>query len=307
MKFDNFKLLATGLVAAALPLIHAAPNAGAYSVFESVPMVPEGYSELSTPVDPSRKLLLRIHLAQQNAGGLENRLLQISDPEHVSYGQHMSRLHVEEMLAPKDKSVKLVKDWLNSFDFMKNKDLTLEGQWIKINLEVAQVEEMLKTTYKFYQDNYSGNEDAASQKKAVLRTMEYSLPKALHKHIDMVQPTTMFGMRPLRSTVDRMFTASGAAIDTSKTFDAPAFNLTACNTTITPECLAHLYKFEGYTPKANSKLGVAGYLEEYAQFDDLDIFLKQFAEDKVGNNFTWESIHGGMLLLSCRREIQKTN
>jgi len=269
----------------AITFVYAAPSIK-YSVFEKVHQ-PEGYVEASTSVEPSKLVALQIHLAQ--GGNLEEKLLTISDPSHANYGQHMSRQQVEAMLSPKDSSVKQVKEWLNTFSFMNGKDIEIEGQWIKLDLEVAQVEEMLQTKYKMFDDIRT--EDKAT-KRTVMRTLEYSLPSNLHSHIDMIQPTTMFGMRPHGSSVDRIF-AAPPAIELSN--GRAVFNATACNTTITPECLAHLYKFDGYTPKANSKLGITGYLEEYAQFDDLADFLQIYAPDKVGNNFTWESINGGLL------------
>lgn len=78
----------------------------------------------------------------------------------------------------------------------------------------------------------------------VVRTTSYSLPEHIHGHVDVIQPTTMFGLlKPMRTTshwdedeiVEAEFgatarLASGATVDLS------------CNTTITPTCLKQLYE-----------------------------------------------------------------
>jgi tripeptidyl-peptidase I len=74
-------------------------------------------------------------------------------------------------------------------------------------------------------------------------------------------------------------------------------NVTACNATITPDCLRALYKIGDYEadPAAGSLFGVCGYLEEYAKFDELQTFLDKYAAYAAGENFTYTLINGGLL------------
>ena len=75
-------------------------------------------------------------------------------------------------------------------------------------------------------------------------------------------------------------------------------NATFCNTTITPTCLRELYnigKFQGSLKNGNL-LGICGYLEEYAKYDDLEQFVTTYTpeEDPAIANFTYVLINGGL-------------
>lgn len=99
----------------------------------------------------------------------------------------------------------------------------------------------------------------------LVRTTSYSLPKDLHDHIELIQPTTMFGrFKPEKSTVfsatritstisqdnsASISTASGISVDAS------------CNSTITITCLQQLYNAVGFNPSAKgNSIGITGYL-----------------------------------------------
>lgn len=47
-------------------------------------------------------------------------------------------------------------------------------------------------------------------------------------------------------------------------------------------------------PNVGSNFGVAGYLEQYAKYNDLDRFLNKYASLAVSQNFTYELINGGL-------------
>jgi len=65
---------------------------------------------------------------------------------------------------------------------------------------------------------------------------------------------------------------------------------------ITPSCLRALYNTAGYIPKAThkNKLGVAGYLDQFANRADLQTFLATFRQDAEGTNFTTTLVNGGL-------------
>lgn len=96
----------------------------------------------------------------------------------------------------------------------------------------------------------------------VVRTMGYSLPSVLHGHVDVVAPTTYFSStRSMKATSFRVTEKPGSKATVS------------CANTITPTCLKDLYNTTAYTPKATSsnKLGIVGYLEQYANRADLQV------------------------------------
>lgn len=107
--------------------------------------------------------------------------------------------------------------------------------------------------------------------------------------IQTIQPTTRFGqLHPQFKHVHNKIKAKPPANPTG-------FNASYCNLTITPDCLKGLYRFENFTAQKNqkNKLGVSGFLEQYAQFDDLSNFVKTFAPSSKGLNFSVVSINNG--------------
>lgn len=79
--------------------------------------------------------------------------------------------------------------------------------------------------------------------------------------------------------------ASGGKVDAS------------CNTTITIKCLFQLYNAVGYIPSANvgNRIGVTGYLEQFANNADLQLFFKDQVPAAVGSGFTFVSVAGTLV------------
>lgn len=136
-------------------------------------------------------------------------------------------------------------------------------------------------------------------KDYVVRTLSYGLPRALHDHVDVVAPTTYFStLRSMRAT---SFRQPDVAPLSAKLAAAPpssdAVPAASCANTITPTCLRTLYNTTSYVPSATAvnKLGVAGYLDEFANHADLATFLRRFRTDATGagSNFTTIRINGG--------------
>jgi tripeptidyl-peptidase-1 len=75
-------------------------------------------------------------------------------------------------------------------------------------------------------------------------------------------------------------------------------NVTACNVTITPDCLQALYKFKHFrgSRRNGNELALAGFLEFYAQHDDLAQFLATYDPEAVGSDFATGLINGGVNL-----------
>src|SRR5882762_9714308 len=108
----------------------------------------------------------------------------------------------------------------------------------------------------------------------IVRTLEYSLPRSLRGHVDVVTPTTYFGtMRSMKATSFLQPTIK------SIESDIEGVGAPSCDIAITPSCLRMLYKTAFYKPKATKKnlLGIAGYLEQYANYADLQVCVSFFA------------------------------
>jgi tripeptidyl-peptidase-1 len=208
--------------------------------------------------------------------------MEVSTPDHPRYGKHLKRDELKAMLKPRDESTAAVLDWLKSSG-VAEEDIEENGEWINFVAPVSTAEKMMDTTFKTYQS-------LVRKEMKRIRTMHYSVPVELREHIDMIQPTTRFGqIKPeFSQIIDKDYTSAQMA--------TAAVNQT-CNNAITPQCLKELYNFADYKadPNATTRLGVTGYLEQYARFKDLAQFLKSYAPWATGTNFTWTSVNGGSL------------
>ncbi|EJD06097.1 subtilisin-like protein [Fomitiporia mediterranea MF3/22] len=229
---------------------------------------------------------------------LISTLYQVSDPLHPNYGKHLSRLEAEELVKPHEETVDAVHAWLTAhgIDTTAETSRNSAGDWISVRLPLERVEKMLHAKYSIYQHTQTG--------ERIVRTLAYSLPRGLHDHVDLVQPTTMFdNMRKMHATFhvneeagDLNLTNSEAALP--DVIGPAGQNISAsCNTTITPTCLMQLYRTEGYVLQAADKgnrIGVTGYLEQFVNFVDLQTFYSKFRPDAIGFNVSVISVNGGL-------------
>ncbi|KDQ08887.1 hypothetical protein BOTBODRAFT_37585 [Botryobasidium botryosum FD-172 SS1] len=246
-------------------------------VKDSLAHVPRGWT-LHGPAPAHHKIRLRIGLPQSNFAELEKALYDVSDPSSARYGAHLSKEEVEELVAPHPESLDLVEDWLISHGFdVATLDRSPAKDWITIVVPVYQAESMFDTKYNVYKHDATGEE--------LFRTQSYSLPEYLLEHVDVVQPTTMFG-RGMRA----MAKTSHFQSDEPTAFP-PTDNCT--NTRITPACLQDLYKTKGYVPKVpgKNKIGVTG--RQYVNFADLKQFYQTYVPAAVGSTPDVKLVHGG--------------
>ncbi|KAF2488512.1 tripeptidyl-peptidase-like protein [Lophium mytilinum] len=254
--------------------------------------VPEGWKAAETP-NPSRRMHFRIALTKSNQALFEQSLIEVSTPEHARYGQHLKRDELKDMLRPSPEATVAVIEWLRDSN-VRSEDIEEDGEWINFVASVSTAEKMMDAKFTTYRSL-----TRSTVKKT--RTLQYSVPKELHSFIDMIQPTTRFG----QIRANRYQYLSKEIIGAAGT----GLNVTQCNTTVTPACLRDLYKFGTYKidPKAGSKLGVNGFLEEYALFADLAQFNAEYAPWAVGSNFTWTSVHGGVLPQNTQNDSVEAN
>jgi len=69
----------------------------------------------------------------------------------------------------------------------------------------------------------------------------------------------------------------------------------SCNETVTIKCLQQLYNAVGYVPKISEKenrIGVTGFLEQYANIEDLNAFYADQVPQAVGSSFEFISVNG---------------
>ncbi|KDQ19872.1 hypothetical protein BOTBODRAFT_27295 [Botryobasidium botryosum FD-172 SS1] len=270
------------LLALAFALYSVAPSAAAprprhsFVVKDSLAEIPHGWIQHS-PAPEHYSIKLRIGLPQPNFRSLEAQLYEISNPNHHNYGKHLSKEQVDALVAPHKESTQLVDDWLESHGLSQDVlDKSSSGDWVTVTVPVSKAEEMLDCEYHAYK--HPTDDDF------IVRAQSYSVPDYLQGHIDVIQPTTMFGRpKAMRSTIINQ----GLGLDPLGV---------DCHTTATISCLQKLYNTEGYQPlkDSGSRLGIAGYLKEYASYSDLKQFYENWRPDAINGTFDFVSVNGGL-------------
>lgn len=134
-----------------------------------------------------------------------------------------------------------------------------------------------------------------------VRTTSYSLPAHLHEHVDVIQPTTMFGrMKAERSDIfaiedEHNFKVASDLAEEPPIYSGGVTNVpvdAACNSTITISCLQQLYNLGNYTASdtPENSIGITGYLGQYANLEDLQSFYTAYRSDAVNSSFTFISV-----------------
>ncbi|KAH3908194.1 hypothetical protein HBI56_191470 [Parastagonospora nodorum] len=252
------------------------PEDGGETV-EHLRRVPEGWSDVGAP-SADHKMHFRVAVRSADSSLLERTLMDVSSPSSPNYGQHLKRSELKDLIKPRAESSDAVLSWLQASG-IESRDIANDGEWISFRAPVKRAEEMMGAKFSTYQ-----SKTRRDVKK--VRSLSYSVPKEIRRHIDMIHPITRFGqLQPERSQV---FT-QGSAVRTA------AVNAT-CNTTVTPSCLADLYKFADYEVDASApvSIGVNGFLEQYARYSDFVKFTSTYAPKAAGTNFTYTLVAGGL-------------
>ncbi|KZV63258.1 tripeptidyl peptidase A [Peniophora sp. CONT] len=257
--------------------------------------VPEPRNWIKREPAPAEHVVsLKFGLHQAGFDELERHLYEVSDPSHARYGQHLTKGEVETLVAPHADSLATVTGWLKEHG-LEGDDLRLSAaqDWVTVRVPVALAEAMLDTKFHVWEHS-SGD-------STLVRTTSYSLPDHVHPHIELVHPTTYFNRaRALKTTfhfseLSSADTSSPAALGK---IAIPGSDVTvdpSCNTTITVDCIKELYNAVNYTVAAAdvNQLGITGYLEQFANFQDLQSFYAKQVPEAKGTSFNVTLIDGG--------------
>ncbi|KAI9443995.1 tripeptidyl peptidase A [Lactarius indigo] len=247
------------------------------------------------PAPPTHVIPLRIALPRPRFPELEQHLTEISDPFHERYGEQLSKEDVEALVMPHPSSVDAVHEWLEGHGIQKEAcHRSPAGDWVTVRLPVAQAEKMLGTEFRVWKHTKDGD--------VLVRTTEYSLPAHLDKHIELIQPTTAFNRAKGQRTTFRFSPAPDTAspsLSSDEKISVTGSGVTvdaSCNTTITVSCLKQLYNAVDYVPKATDKNAIAltGYLEQFANFADLQQFYADQVPAAINTSFDVVLINGGL-------------
>jgi tripeptidyl-peptidase-1 len=259
---------------------------GSYRVFEQLSGAPEPWAlKAGGQFDGDQSFKLRIHLKNRNMESFHQKVFDVSTPDHPDYGRHLSRVELRDILAPLPQSYDMVAEWLKEKGVSEK--ATIEDDWVIIDGTIGDAAELLQAEYQLFENKATG--------KLTARTLAYSLPNALHAHIDIVAPTIKFSTpSAMRSTIVQNYPVP-AAVKSSPGDVHDGLDVIACNSSITPDCLKALYKFKHFRASARNgnQLALAGFIEQYAQHDDLAQFLGVYSPNANGSDFSTMLINNG--------------
>ncbi|CZR50339.1 related to Tripeptidyl-peptidase sed3 [Phialocephala subalpina] len=262
-----------------------------YQVFESLSVAPTPWVlQGDGKVDADQSFKLRVHLKNRNIAKFQQQVLDVSTPDHPSYGRHLSQLEINNFIAPPKESYDLTLEWLESMGLAGKS--TVENDWVILDGTIGDAEKLLQTEYQLFENTETG--------KTTVRVLEYSIPAALHAYVDIIAPTIKFSTpSPQISTIVKDFEAPDIKFAASSVADVhDGLDVVACNSSITPDCIKALYKFKHFrgSRRNGNEIALAGFLEEYAQHDDLAQFLATYEPTANGSDFKEVLINGGLNL-----------
>ncbi|KZT41769.1 family S53 protease [Sistotremastrum suecicum HHB10207 ss-3] len=264
-------------------LVAAVPHP--FVVHEAINGAPEGFVHAGTP-SPDTELTFRIGLVQNNIAGLQEKLLVISDPASATYGQWMSTEEIVEFTKPSAATDAAVKEWLAE-NGLTAATTSIAGDWLSITTTVGKANTLFNTKFQSFAHPETG--------KSFIRTLAYSIPASLQGAVEVVHPTVTFP-NPLGG-VPRLTASIGKReLNALEKKDLERRAIPAsCATTITPACIQAIYGVP--TTKATSstvKLGVSGFIDQFAQTADLKSFLTKFRTDiSSSTTFALQTLDGG--------------
>ncbi|KAJ6556970.1 Pro-kumamolisin, activation domain-containing protein, partial [Mycena vulgaris] len=253
-------------------------------VHESVAAIPAGFAQVGT-VSPNEEITLRIALAHSDIVGLQEKTYAVSDPANALYGQHLTTEEVAEFVKPPLTTLSPVSAWLTAHGLIPTSVLPLNDV-LQITLPVRKANTLLAADFYAFTHVASGTR--------TVRTLSYAIPAALQAHIRFVHPTVAF-VPPLRvpgvAAINVNYTRRSEAVERRASDAIPA----SCVFDADPSCLQAIFGIP--TAKANHSasnvLGVAGFIDQFANTGDLAQFLANSRSDLVGSTFSVQAVDGG--------------
>lgn len=241
-------------------------------------VVPRGWKAVGRAAK-DENIHLQLGLKQRNEGEIERHLLEVSDPRHSRYGQHLTSAQIHDIISPSHETVTAVHAWLLEHEitplYNPSKD------WVSVVIPIEKAERLLQTEYSVF---------AHDDGSRISRAPQWSLPVHLHDHIDVVQPTTSFFRPKARRSQPILDDAAAgnawwenegkALFSEDAQLDSEKLPiLQVCNVSFTtPRCLRTLYGTLGYKPQATdtNRIGITDYLNETSYRADIYKFLQTF-------------------------------
>ncbi|KAF8267936.1 peptidase S8/S53 domain-containing protein [Lactarius quietus] len=247
--------------------------------------VPSNWEILGPP--PSNTTIdLHIGLLPQSENALIDALYEVSTPGHSKYGAHLSKEQVAQLVAPHRDTLDIINSWLKHHGIPRSTiSVSHGGGWLTVAaVPVSQANEMLGASYQLYRQ--SGTNDTS-----IIRTISYTLPAVLHKHVRTVVPTTYFASTDTQWQSPQRHSLNATSDMASRELGTM---LSSRGNTITPTDLRWLYRTSAYVPAATDKnaFGVVGYGNNYPSHVDLKNFMTKYRTDARDATYKTVEING---------------
>ena len=171
---------------------------------------------------------------------------------------------------PHPETRRLINAWLKYHGIRPSTVSTTHGGgWLTVtDVLVSQANQLLGASYQLYRNLNTSD--------TTIRTVSYALPMVLHKHIQMVAPTTYFSSKrvtpqtPLKRSLE---TAPAPAQSRSGNLETA---LASRADEVWPDFLYWLYETETYIPSAteNNRLAILGLQGQFPSQPDLNMFME---------------------------------
>ncbi|CEJ87169.1 hypothetical protein VHEMI04326 [[Torrubiella] hemipterigena] len=215
---------------------------GSLVQFEKLSAVPTAWASAGK-ADGATVVKAQIGIKQNNIKGLQEKLMDIANPESPNYGKWLSKEELAKFTAPAAADVDAVKAWLAANGITQVSMPT--NDWIEFSAPIHQLESLLDAKYEMYTHSETGHKAP--------RTTAFSIPERLHSVIDVVTPTTTF-YNSIRPYVHNSVAASSN----------------------TPAAIKSQYNVD-YTPVGSSLVATTGFLDVGANHDDFNNFVASYS------------------------------
>ncbi|EPS93872.1 hypothetical protein FOMPIDRAFT_1135359 [Fomitopsis schrenkii] len=251
---------------------------------------------------PETMLNLKFALAQSDPAGLEQALYDVSDPKSANYGNHLTKEDAAAFVAPSNQTVATINKWLANHNLTANV-ISPAGDWLSLQVPVSQANDLFAANFSVFTHDTTGNQ--------AVRTLSYSVPESLVDHLKVIYPTTTFpsmkSLVPIFSAPEPLTsTGGGASGVTGAGGQAVA---ASCDQVVTPTCLQTLYGIPATAAtNQDNQLAVSGFIEQFANGNDLQLFLANLRTDAdSATKFTLQTLDGGQNLQSAQQAGVEAN
>ncbi|KAH8997661.1 subtilisin-like protein [Lactarius hatsudake] len=207
------------------------------------------------------------------------------------YRAHLTKEQVADLVAPRPETLELVNSWLEHHGISSSSvSLTHGGNTLKLEgVSVTQANTLLGASYEVYRH--------AERGETIVRTVGYSLPRALHWHVLTVVPTTSFVSPRGQWQIPRN-QSSGETVGLVKSALGEPMTMLSGRANVnyvTPSFLRWLYDTAAYTPNAMDKnvLGVVGLKGDIPSPADLGAFMRKYRDANDATYYKVVEINDG--------------